>query len=366
MNGSTTQAKNQLMAGLVSPVLGKMLRPKTFTLPTDLHDGSRVLIVDSGDLTEILFFVPVLKCLKSRYPGMRVTFLVREGNSELVRGMQQISEMISYEPAHFSLASTTYFSLLKRVRQKDFTAVILLGREFNFARSLLALMSHAKIRIGFTQEFTFPYINCELKPAQESKYEGEKSLAYLTGMGLQIDDQPLQWAPSDQDIRWAKQMIHFRKPEKDKLLVAVDPGKGKGNHRLVDESFAFLVQNLNIEYPCKIMILSNNLDAKSIGLFKARLKTDVLDLEPKNVKEGLALLSCADLLLSGNTDYFHFGVNIGIPTIGFFTRHDTSNWIPKGTSWVQIIQGIKGQQLSLEEFFSKIDTLLHLAGKRDR
>jgi ADP-heptose:LPS heptosyltransferase len=366
MDGTTTQAKNQFMAGLVSPMLGKMVRPKAFTLPADLHDGSRVLIVDSGELTEILFFSPILKCLKSRYPGMRITFLVREGNSELVRGMQQVNEMITYEPAHFSLASTTYFSLLKRVRGKDFTAVILLGREFNFARSLLALLSHARIRIGFTQEFTFPYINCELRSSQETKYEGEKSRAYLTGLGIRSGEHLTGWAPSEQDIRWAKQMIHFRKPEKDKMLIAVDPGKGKGNHRLIHESFAFLVQNLNLQYPCKVMILSNNLDPKSAESFNSHLTRDVLDLEPKNVKEGLALLSCADLLLSGNTDYFHFGVSIGVPTIGLFTRHDTSNWIPKGTEWVQIIQGVKGQQLSLEEFFSKIDTLLHFTGKKER
>lgn len=366
MNGSTTQAKNQMMAGLISPVLGKVVRPRSFTLPADLRDDSRILIIDSGDLTEILFFVPVLTGLKSRYPGMRVTFLVREGNSELVRGMQQVNEMISYEPSHFSLSSTTWLSLLKRVRQKDFTAVVLLGREFNFARSLLALLSHARIRVGFSQEFTFPYINCELRASGDTKYEGEKSLAYLTGLGIRTDSEPLRWAPSEQDVRWARQMIHFRKPEKDKILVAVDPGKGKGNHRLVDESLAFLVKNLNLEYPCKIMVLSNNLDAKSMASFKSHLSRDVLDLEPKNVKEGLALLSCADLLLSGNTDYFHFGVSIGIPTIGFFTRHDTGNWIPKGTAWVQIIQGVKGQQLSLEEFFSKIDTLLRLTGERNR
>ena len=52
-----------------------------------------------------------------------------------------------------------------------------------------------------------------------------------------------------------------------------------------------------------------------------------------------------------------------LPTIGFFTRYDEANWVPKGASWVQVIQGVKGQKLSLDEIFSKIDTLLHLSGK---
>jgi ADP-heptose:LPS heptosyltransferase len=146
------------------------------------------------------------------------------------------------------------------------------------------------------------------------------------------------------------------------MLLAVDPGLGKGNHRLVDESFAFLANSFVRRYPAKILVLTNNLERKGIDHFKSFIKSDLLDLEPKNIREGLALLSCVDLFLSGNTDFFHFAVNSRVPTIGLFTRHDASNWYPKRASWVQILQGVKGQTLSLDEFFLKIDTLFHLTG----
>jgi ADP-heptose:LPS heptosyltransferase len=157
-------------------------------------------------------------------------------------------------------------------------------------------------------------------------------------------------------------MIHFRKPEKSEKLIAVDPGVGKGRHRLVEKTFAHLVNRIADRFFCKILVVSNNLDSKGLQRFKDCLDVDLVDLEPKNVKEALALLSTADLLLSGNTDYFHFSVSMKLPTVGFFTRHDTSNWFPKGTPWVQIIQGVKGQKMSVEEVYSKIDTLLHLTG----
>ena len=98
---------------------------------------------------------------------MRVTFLVREGNSELVRAMPQISEMISYEPSHLSLSSTTFLKLVKRVRIRDFNVTFLLGSEFNFARSVLALATGAKIRIGFTSERTFPFIKGNVRELEE-------------------------------------------------------------------------------------------------------------------------------------------------------------------------------------------------------
>jgi ADP-heptose:LPS heptosyltransferase len=361
MGVATISPKSDRMIGFLTPLLGKMAPGRAFSLPADIGNDSRVLVIDSGDLTEILFFAPVLTHLKNRYPGMRVTFLVREGNSELVRTMPQISEMISYESAHLSLTSTTYLTLAKRIRDKEFSVAFLLGTEFNMARSVLALATRAKLRIGFSSERTFPFINCEVRLASENSYEASKVRTFLTLLGSSgFDDLP-GWSLADADIRWAKQMVHFHKPEKDVRLIAVDPGLGKGKHRLVDQSFRYLVTQLARRMNCKILVLSNSLDKKRFDQFVSGLDArDLFGVSPKNVKEGLALLSCADLLLSGNTDYFHFAVSMRIPTVGLFTRHDTPNWFPKGTPWVQILQGVKGQRLSLEEFDSKIDTLLHL------
>ncbi len=354
--------KSDTVLDILAPIFGRIARRDAFSLPGDLGGHSRVLVIDSGDLTEILFFAPVLSCLKAAYPNMRVTFLVREGNSELVRSMSQVSEMISYEPSHLSLASTTYFSLLKRVRSREFNVLFLLGSEFSFPRSLLALLAGARVRIGYEGERSFPFVNCEIRVNTSSVYEGVKSRGFLTAVGLGTHDNLPAWSLPDQDLRWAKQLIHFRKPEKGLKLIAVDPGMGKGQHRLVEDSLVYLVSQVVRRLPSKVVILSNNLDSKRLDLFRSRFRGDLLDLQPKNVKEGIAILACADLLLAGNTDYFHFAVNMRIPTIGLFTRHDTDNWLPKGTPWVQILQGVKGQSLSLEEFNSKIDTLLHFTG----
>ena len=360
MGAASISARTEKMMGLLQPLLGRMARNDAFTLPADISDQSRMLIIDSGELTEVLFFSPILKYLKNKYPGMRVTFLVREGNSELVRTMSQINEMITYEPSHLSLTSTTYLSLLKRVRHRDFSIVFMLGSQFNFARSLLTLFTRANIRVGFTSEFATPFINCEIRLGRGMSYEGTKAHAFLTALGMMGYESLPGWSLPKSDLRWAKQLIHFHKPKKETPLIAVDPGMGKGRHRLVDDSFAYLVNHAADHMSGKVLVLSNNLDKKSLEKFRSKLRARALDLEPKNVKEGLALLSCAGLLLAGNTDYFHFAVSMRTPTIGLFTRHDEARWFPKGTPWVQILQGVKGQRLSLEEFESKIDTLLHL------
>jgi ADP-heptose:LPS heptosyltransferase len=351
------------MVGFIAPILGRMVGSESFSLPGDIGNDSRVLVVDSGDLTELLFFAPVLGHLKYRFPGMRVSFLVREGNGELIRTMDQINEMISYEPEHLSLFSTTYLSLVRRLKSRSFDVVFLLGREFSFARSLAALLSRARVRLGYSQQFSYPFVNCELRRSHDSAYEGGRSVGFLNALGLAPGDNLPGWALPKSDAKWADQLIHFRKPQRDTMLVAVDPGVGKGRHRLVEKSFAYMVEQICRHYPAKVLVTSNNLDDKRFQAFKRSLDVDLIDLEPKNVKEALALLSRADLVLAGNTDFFHFAASLRIPTLGFFTRHDGDNWFPKNTPWVQIIQGVRGQKLSLDEVYSKIDTLLHLTRK---
>ena len=242
----------------------------------------------------------------------------------------------------------------------------LLGREFSFARSLLAVLTRAPLRVGFAQEYHLPVHQLRTPARYRDALRIRKAPPGIsTALGLHPGDALPGWRLPEADTRWANQMIHFRKPDTREKLIAVDPGIGKGSHRLAERSFAQIVSQIASRYPSKVLVVSNNLEAKSLDRFKESLNADLFDLTPKNVKEALALLSRADLLLAGNTDFFHFSVGMRLPSIGFFTRHDEANWFPKGASWVQIIQGVKGQKMSLEEVFSKIDTLLHLTGEKN-
>lgn len=360
MTTTTLIQRRDRVVELLTPLLGRMVRREPFSLPADINDSSRILVVDSGDLTELLFFAPVLNHLKRRFPGMRITVLVREGNGELIRTLEPISEMINYEPDHLNLFSSTFFSLLRRIRGRGFDVVFLLGQEFSFARSLAALVSNAKLRIGFAQRFTYPFVNCEIRTSQDGQYEAPRALSFLSALGLSPGDNVMSWKLPEADVRWATQMIHFRKPDKDGMIIAVDPGMGKGNHRLVDTAMAYVACEVARRNGARLLLLSNNLDRKGMARFRSLVKGSLIDIEPGNVKEALALLSRADLVLAGNTDYFHFAVSMRRPTIGFFTRFDGPNWFPKSAQHVQIIQGVRGQKVSVDEVCSKIDTLLEL------
>jgi ADP-heptose:LPS heptosyltransferase len=160
------------------------------------------------------------------------------------------------------------------------------------------------------------------------------------------------------DINHAKQLIHFRKPEKDVLTVGVDPGKSKSRHSVIPEIIAYLANNLAGRRRVKFLALTDPWDVKLVEKLTKELKSEVIDLVPSSSRETLALLSQCDLFLSGNTNLFHFAAAMNVPSIGLFTRYDGKEWVPTSTSNVRIFKGTRGEKLSLKGFFTKVEEVL--------
>ena len=248
-------------------------------------------------------------------------------------------------------------ALLRRFRSRKADSAILLGRRYSLERYLIAFASGARIRIGFENPMTFPFINCEIRLSEDA-YEGSKMSRMLRSIGLRPDDKWSAIELSQRERNHAKQMIHFRKPEKDYLTVGVDPSRGKSKHHVIPEIMAYLANNLASRRKVKFLVLMDPWDDKLIAGLSQSLKSEIIDLRPANLNEAVAFLSQCDLFLAGNTNLFHFASALAVPTIGLFTKYDGPKWTPADAPRVRIFKGMRGEKLSLKRFFSKVEEVL--------
>lgn len=332
-------------------------KQRAFVLPRDVTDSSRILFVDSGEVTDLLFAAPMVNYFRSRYPNIRTTILVKDTNADLVRNIMKVNRMITYERKQLSFFSTDYMLLIKKLRRSRADLLILLSSRFSLDRYLLAFASGAHVRIGFYSHLGYPFINCEIRTVRD-QYEGKKMISILHSIGLRYDGESEPVTLSNQEASHAAQLIHFRKPEKEYLMVGLDPSKGKVKHRVIPETIAYLANNLAGRRKVKFLVLTNPWDEKLSRSFSRDLKSEVLDLEPVDVNETVALLSQCDLFISGNTDLFHFAAALNVPTIGLFTKYDGARWIPGSARNVRIFKGSRGEKLSLKNFFSQVEEVL--------
>jgi len=339
-------------------------RVTPFKLPSDIEDAGSILFVDSGELTDILFYAPLVNYFKNKYPSMKSTMVVDERYVPIVRGLMKLNVIISYRRDQMKLYKAEFFSLIKKVKEKHSDVAVLMGSNFSAERYLITAKSGASIRIGLYNRFSFPFINCEVRVSR-SDYEGRRAEKILSAVGLKKDDSWESPKLSDGEIAHARQLIHFRKPEKGTLTVGVDPGKSKTRHYIIPEVIAYLANNLASRKKVKFIILSAQTRGGNSDDFRKHLKADIIDLEPSNIMETISFLSQCDLFISGNTDLFHFSVSLGVPTIGLFTQYDFPRWVPEGFENVRIITGSRGEKLSLKDFFGKVDELLAIERKKE-
>lgn len=353
---------------LVEP-LSRWLRlvptERSFRLPLVGRDGGRVLFVQNGDITDLLFASPLLTGLQRSYPRCRVGVLVRDDASELIRHHPHVHDMLLYQPNQMRLAHPGFFRLVRLLRKRAFDMLIHMGESPPPTHEVLGYLSGAPIRLGPAKEHGYPYVNCELRwDPSKSGYEGRRLTEVAGLLGVQLPQDRRATILTEQDLRFARQLVHFRKPRADQLLIGVDPGRGKSNTRVLDRTLAYLLHAIYQRYRSKVIVLATPDEDEVAQRFEQGLQCERLELPRHNVKDVVALLSQCDLFLGGNTNLLHFAVAFGVPSLGLFTDRDEPRWTPPEAPHLAIIQGRRGMRLGLPEFLEQVERLLSLPPRR--
>jgi ADP-heptose:LPS heptosyltransferase len=318
--------------------------------------------LQDGELTDLLFAAPLITALHRTFPRCRVSVLVRDDASELIRHHPHVHDMLLYDAGRMKLTSMSYYRLARQLRKRAFDMVIHMGEAPEPSYQLLGYLSGAPVRVGPEGDRSYPYVNCELRwNAERSGYEGRR-LGEVAGLlGVQL---PTDWRGgllTEQDVRFARQLVHFRKPRRDQILIGVDPGRGKCNTRVTDRTLAYLVGAVYQQYRSKLAVLSTpDEDESAIRFEQLVQQCERLELPRHNVKDVVALLTQCDLFLAGNTNLFHFAVALGVPTIGLFTERDDPRWRPPDLPHVSLVHGRRGEKQSTAGFLARVEKLLSL------
>ena len=307
---------------LVEP-LSRWLRlvpsEQSFRLPLVGPEGGRVLFIQSAAITDLLFAAPLLSGLQRTYPRCRVGVLVREDASELIRHHPHVHDMLLYHPRHMKLTHPGFFRLVRGLRQRSYDMVVHMGESPPPVHEVLGYLSGAPVRLGPARERSYPYVNCELRwDPEKSGYEGRRLAEVASLLGVQLPADRRGTVLTDQDVRFARQLVHFRKPRADQLLIGVDPGKGKANTRVRDRTLAYLLHAIYQRYRAKVMVLATPDEEDVAQRFEQELQCERLELPRHNIKDVVGLLSQCDLFLAGNTNLLHFAAAFGVPTLGLF------------------------------------------------
>lgn len=344
--------------GFVNGLVGRFLargESAPFTMPGAVGDEARILAIDTGDLVDLLFHVPLLAGLRERHPRARIDVLAPEHHTSLLAPSGIARRCLTYKRKELKAWSPGFYSLLKSVRAEKYDLSVVMSFSPDQALEAVSLATGAALRLGPSHRGAFPAVNFEIRAGDlDRRYRGTRLAAAAPFLGLGDLDTYRGWPLPAEKVRRTKQLIHFNKPRQDELLVGVDPALGKCGAGLSLQNLHFVVNQLSSQMPCRPLPLSLDGDPQRVNTFGAGLTVTPLVLPCETMFDTILLASQCDLFLAGNTDLLHYAAALGVPTIGLFLKEDAPSWVPTGYDNVSVLRIRAGQRVEVETLLAAV------------
>ncbi len=328
-------------------VLGGRKGSASFRLPGHVDDRSRILALAGGDLSDLLFHVPILAGIRRTWPGASLDFLVPEAYASLVIPSGLARQVLVYGDHQLGGWKPAYRNLQRSLGAARYDVSFVLSRSPQPALEALGLASGAILRYGPSHAGSWPAVNLELRRRPDTTiYAGDRIRDLAPWLGFAADGLRTTWPLPADKLRQVAQVVHFNKPRPQELLIGVDPGPDKAGRALSSENLLFLVQQLKARFDCRILPLCGPDGQERRRQFEAGLGSPVPPAFNRDtLLDTVLLLYQCDLFLAGNTDLFHFAAAAGVPCVGIFGSQVEPAWLPAGRRRCAVLPITSGKRI---------------------
>jgi len=295
----------------------------------------RLLVVRLGSLGDIVHALPAVASLRTTFPEARLDWLVEARWQELIEPNPDLSNVIVVDtrgwrraPLHVS-TWRSLAGLMDTLRRAGYDAAI----DFQglYKSAILAQLSRAPRRLGFERRSlkeagAARFYTERIRPPENTHViEMNLALARAAGAGETPLRFPLPTAPEDEAA--VEQMLeqhHLRD------FAILSPGGGWGSKCWPVERYAAVHNALARERGWRTVINAGPGEEPLVSEFLARARVTRPVHLALTLRQLVALIRRARLLISGDTGPLHLAAALGIPLVGLYGPTDPARNGPYG------------------------------------
>ena len=277
-------------------------------------DPRSILVIRPGGIGDAVHLIPLLQRLLEYFPAAHI-FVLGERRNAGVFVLSPVNMTVWCYDRPFEFLR----SLMGRYD------VVIDSEQWHSLSAVVARVVRAPVKIGFAGNgrqrlFTDPL------PYSQETYEAELFLSLLTPLGIPYTALPSPpWLRIPYDI--ASEVNLLRAKINGRYLVLF-PGASIAARRWGEERFRLLARAI-IEIGWQVVVVGSRDDCATA----AAICRDGggHDFSGQTSLAGTAaLISGADLLVSGDSGLLHIGVALEIPTVSLFGPGIAQKWAPRG------------------------------------
>lgn len=305
-----------------------------FSVPDVLKAPRKILIVPDGRAGGLFLGAPQFQAIRHRYAEARITLLVHAHKAYIAREIPFVDEVMVYEDFLLPLGGKLR-GLVRRLQEQAFDIVFFFSTEESFCPAYFCYKSGADLRVGFQRD-DFPFINVQIVPRPETRYERERLALLLRTLGIpQVKDR-VSWPVSKagaEEIR--ERYLVSRKP--GERFVGLDISTCTGNRPTVKQ-LQSIAEVATALANTRTLVFFDSTKRKAANRIKATLGQKVLLFQTDDLPKTVALLEACHQLIACNTDLFHLAVAMGLPVTGIFSSSDIVRWVPADRKGVEVLE----------------------------
>lgn len=287
----------------------------------------RILVVRLGSLGDIVHALPGVASLRATFPEARLDWLVEARWQELIELNPDLSNVIPVETQAWRRAPLSspawrgLAGLRSTLREARYDAA--LDFQGLLKSAVLARLSGAPRRIGFAKEFAkegaAAWFYTERVRPPENTHVIEMNLALVKAAGVAASQLrfPLPTAPEDETGVEALLQAHQLRD-----FVILSPGGGWRSKCWPVERYAALHNFLARERGWRTVVNAGPGEEELVSEFMAHARVTRPVHLSLSLRQLVALVKRARLLIGGDTGPLHLAAALGTPVVGLYGPTD--------------------------------------------
>ncbi|MBN1224144.1 MAG: lipopolysaccharide heptosyltransferase I [Candidatus Aminicenantes bacterium] len=282
------------------------------------------LIIRMSSLGDIIHTLPAFAALRKHFPQAKIRWIAEDRGTDILDCVPGIHQAVQVRAKNWKLISARFwrevFRFRSQIKNRNQTAIDFQGL---VKSAFCGYLSRAEKRIGFHREnlkepLASLFYTDRLDRIPEHMHVIGKNLKLLTLLGVNESayEFPIVIEESVHDsVR--KKLADLGCSEKRKLVV-LNIGAAWKTKRWFPERWSSLIRKLQTEKPDLFMALLWGNESEKLAAGHIQKETGIAMLPFLTIKEVMALVRRADLLVSGDTFALQVACAFSRPVVGIF------------------------------------------------
>lgn len=320
-------------------------------------DPRNILVIDFGQLGDVVMSLPALRAIRERFPFAQITVAVGKPGGELIHLSGYANEILEIDRVALRDGPTLVsigriIKLVSDVRKLKFDFVIDLHSYYE--TNILGFLSGAPQRLYSRRENrSLDFLaNFKPRPVREvqSTHLVDRYLDLLKPLGIENASRIPRLKTSVEADAAVEAMLKKEKANSGELLVGIFPGAGHVGRRWPPERFAELADHLVRNEKVRIIVFAGPEERAIIGQMKPLFPARTIFFDKLTIPQLVSAQARLTLFISNDTGPVHTAAATGTPVVVILDRPDLHSFVPVGQA-SRVILGAKITEIPVETVY---------------